>query len=1065
MMAGLLMAFHHTHGQTVPLHGKVVDHDSGQPITGALIQEKTSGKLTVTDENGRFSLDLPPGKTEIDASFLGYATKTAPFETPSTQELLITLEQEDHTLDQVEVVATGYQQIPRSRASGSFVTVDEQLVGRRVSTNLIDRLEDVTSGLILNRTGDVGRDPISIRGRSTLGRFSALLIIIDNFPFDGSLQDINPNDVENITVLRDAAAASIWGTRAGNGVIVITTKSGKRSRGAAVSFNANVNVIQPIDPYRDPVLSVNDYIDMEEKLFREGFYTATENNVNKPVLSPVVETLILERDGIISSGQAAERIAGFRGQDLREDLARYLYQSRVNQQYSLGVSGGGESHDYRIGLGMDQNREAVVGNAYQRITLDIKNNFSLLNDRMNIRTGIYGVKTKDTDHNMGPQSLVFDPAGSVYPYARLADDDGNPVEINRELREGFKREAEAMGLADWSFVPLREQGKAPTVITQDDWRINMGLDYKILTGLKISGLYQYWQNSGSTETGYAADSYYARDLVNRFSQTDGSGNIVHHIPAGGILDLSHLDASSHSTRLQMDYRKAWNDGWSLDALGGTEIKSLESAALSNRFYGYNPERATSQPVDYLSLFPQSNNPFAAVRIPFMDRHSLTRDRFYSVYANASLGYQDRYLFTASARRDASNLFGVRANQRAVPLWSAGLGWTLSEESFYHWDAVPFVRLRMTYGYTGNVDRSLTAFTTARTVTFNPISQLPYAQIINPPNQDLRWERIRVLNTALDFDTRSGRISGALEFYRKDGLDLIGESPFPTTSGITRFRGNNASTKTTGLDLSLVSRNLTGTLQWTTDWLCSGIREEVTGYDTDIPVQSLLNFSASGSGGQYFPVTGRPLFGVYSLPWAGLDPDTGAGRGYLDGEPSDNYQLIVNGATMEDLIYHGPARPTAFGAVRNTLAFKGFSFSANISYRFGYYFKRNTVQYDRILLSRGGHSDFALRWQQPGDERVTEVPALPDTRNAFRDTFYRNSENLVEKADHIRFQDIRLGYRIPRGTRWARAVQDAEVYMYMNNIGMLWKATKQDLDPDFGTAKPLRSIAMGLRLDL
>ncbi|MFC4875112.1 carboxypeptidase-like regulatory domain-containing protein, partial [Negadavirga shengliensis] len=149
LMAGLLMAFHHTHGQTVPLHGKVVDRDSGQPITGALIQEKASGKLTVTDENGRFSFDLLPGKTEIDASFLGYATKTVTFETPSTEEQLITLEQEDHTLDQVEVVATGYQQIPRSRASGSFVTVDEQLVGRRVSTDLIDRLEDVTSGLIL----------------------------------------------------------------------------------------------------------------------------------------------------------------------------------------------------------------------------------------------------------------------------------------------------------------------------------------------------------------------------------------------------------------------------------------------------------------------------------------------------------------------------------------------------------------------------------------------------------------------------------------------------------------------------------------------------------------------------------------------------------------------------------------------------------------------------------------------------------------------------------------------------------------------------------------------------
>ena len=1050
--------------QRIPVTGKVLDGKTREELIGASVRVLESGTGKITDGEGTFHLQLEEGKYTLEIKYLGYVSEEIGITVPLMMELTVMLIPEDIELGAVEVLATGYQEIPKSRASGSFVSLDEELVDRRISTNLVDRLEDVTSGLILNRTGDTGRDPISIRGRSTLGRFSQPLIVIDNFPYDGSLDDINPNDVASITVLRDAAAASIWGARAGNGVIVITTKSGKHNRGTRVSFTGNANWIQPTDPFLAPNLAVGDYIDVEEMLFSQGYYTALESDFGHQVLSPVVETLIAARDGVITTSAADARIAAYRSYDLRNDLKEYIYRPQLNQQYNLGIEGGGDLHTYRLSLGYDGIRPEITGNTSNRITFSLKNDFSLLSDKLKVQTGFYGVKSRDKDSHLSAGDISFSSYAGMYPYARLADESGNPLALNRDYRNGFKQEMENLGLLDWSYVPLEERGRSNSSSVGDDLRVNFGLTYELLPGLSLQGLYQYWQNTGLSERLYAEDSYEARNLINQFTQIQESGALTYAVPKGGIYSFSNSKAHSHSGRMQANYAKSWEQGWQLNVLAGAEVKALESNSYSGRYYGYNAELATSQVVDYVSLFPLSTNPFATSQIPNTDGIGILRDRFYSGFANASLLYQDRYLLTLSARKDASNLFGVATNQKSVPLWSAGLGWTLSEEGFYHWDGMPYMKLRASVGYNGNVDRSLTAFTTARSTTFNPITQIPYSIIVNPPNENLRWEKIKILNLGLDWESRSGRVKGTFEGYKKEGMDLIGTVPYAPSTGITAFSGNNAATQTTGFDLSLETVNLKGKFTWSSVLLLSGIEEKVISYEDEINVSNLLNYGITGMGGTYFPIEGRPLFGVYSLPWEGLNPETGAPVGLLDGEASEEYRDIINGATLESLVYHGPARPTVFGSIRNTLSYRGFSLSANISYRFGYYFRRSSVQYESILQGRGGHSDYALRWQEAGDELVTQVPSMPEARDAFRDQFYRSSSVLVEKGDHIRLQDIRLGYKIPSGSTLSEILRNAEFFLYANNLGMIWKATDTDWDPDFGTFKPRKSIALGVQLD-
>lgn len=236
---------------------------------------------------------------------------------------------------------TGYQNLPRERATGSFSRVDSSLLQRRISTDVLGRLEDNVPGLAFNRSAMAGgvNNPISIRGRSTLFANANPLILLDNFPYEGDVSAINPNDVESVTVLKDAAAASIWGARAGNGVIVITTRKGKRNQAPTVSLTSNITISDKPDLYAQPRISTADHIELEKTLFARNFFSSDETSANHPALSPVTELLIAQRDGHLSAAQAQQQIEALKGRDLRDDYSRYLYRKSVNQQYALQVNG------------------------------------------------------------------------------------------------------------------------------------------------------------------------------------------------------------------------------------------------------------------------------------------------------------------------------------------------------------------------------------------------------------------------------------------------------------------------------------------------------------------------------------------------------------------------------------------------------------------------------------------------------------------------------------------------------------------------------------------------------
>ena len=329
---------------------------------------------------------------------------------------------------------------------------------------------------------------------------------------------------------------------------------------------------------------------------------------------------------------------------------------------------------------------------------------------------------------------------------------------------------------------------------------------------------------------------------------------------------------------------------------------------------------------------------------------------------------------------------------------------------------------------------------------------PTSQVQNPPNPDLRWERTGQFNLGVDLASIHNRLSGSLEYYSKKGVDLLGPQLLAPQTGIgqnggTQFSGNTSSMQGRGVDVVLNSQNLVGQFHWVTNFLFSYNTDWVTKY---IPITNNSQLvTTAGAGGSNAFVVGKPVHGLYSYRWAGLD-SVGNPQGMLNGKVSENYSGIKSLNDSSQLKYSGPLTPRYFGSFRNTFMYKGFSLSFNITYKFGYYFRRNSVRYYNLFNTgfNYGTQDYAKRWQSPGDEKKTNVPSLIyPTSSTSRDDFYNGSEVLIDKGDHIRLQDIQLSYDLTKRQIARLPVQGIRLYLYANNIGIIWKANHDGIDPD------------------
>lgn len=1036
--------------------GIVTEAATQQPMAGVNVIVKGSTVGTTTDADGKYSV-LTENNSTLVFSFIGY--KAIEVEVASRTIIDITMEEDVSSLNEVVVYSTGYSEESPERTTGSFSSIGKELLERNVGPDLVSRLNGVTPSLLIDQRGN--QTFFSIRGSSTILANDQPLIVVDNFPYNGDINTINPNDIESITVLRDAAAASIWGVRAGNGVIVITTKKGNKDKGIQVGINANITMGDKPDLFYDKRISTSDFIDVERMLFNEGYFDGEIDSYTMPSISPVIEILLKERNGEITESESNALLDERRSLDVRNDLSKYFYQKSVNQQYAINLGGSSEKNSFYFSVGYDKNVSNLVGNKYGRVSLNFQNTFRPI-DKLEIESRLTYTQSNNEINNTA--SRIKMGGRNIYPYAKFTDSEGNPIPIVYDYRSSFVVNAEDQGFLNWQFNPIEELNFNDNTSQQANIRAAAGIKYHFVDGLNAELKYQYETQAIRISTLHPVESYYTRNLINQFSEFDGSTVTGYNIPMGGILTFTNNDLKSHNGRFQLNYNKTWNTH-AIVALAGIEAREVTTEGVSNNQYGYDPNLGSSSPVNYLESFVTYPS-YAYQPIPNANGLDGTLDRYRSYFANVAYTFNTRYTASVSGRIDQSNLFGVQTNQKSSPLWSVGGKWNINGEHFYTIDWLPALSLRATYGYNGNVDQNVTAYTTARFTTAS-FSQRNAAVLVNPPNPDLRWEKSGMLNIGIDFSTKRNIITGSIEYYQKKGSDLIGEGPLDPTKGFTSFKGNIASMKGHGWDVLINSVNIDKVLKWSTNFMLSYTTDEVTEYS--LTPTSVWDYIQDGSitrfSGDYVPVKGKPLFSMYSFPSAGLDPATGDPRGYLNGEPSDDYAAIQGRATVDSLIYHGRALAPIFGALRNTFSYKGWSLSLNIVYRLGYYFRRNSISYTNLYSSYRGHQDFENRWQMPGDEVQTQVPSLTFPANPLRDAFYLSSESLIEKGDNIRLQDIRFAYDFNAPKIGKLTFSQFQVYAYINNVGLLWTANKQGIDPDFPSMPIPRTYAIGLRIGL
>lgn len=1024
---------------------KVVD-SLGNPLQGASVSIMNHDQQGITNAEGTISLKAKPANV-MQISFVGFQTRnitvtTAMFST--TDYYVIKLRAAISDMKEITVnFSTGYQKIAPERATGSFSYLDSALINRSVSRNIIDRIKGVTSGVLFDNSTGTGNG-FNIRGRNTIFANADPLIVVDNFPYDGELSNINPNDVEDITVLKDAAAASIWGVRASNGVVVITTKSGKYGRPAVVNFNSNITVGEKPRLFTAPQLDPDEVIALEEHLYGKGYYSRLVASASD-YISPVVQILYDKSRNLITDAEAQQQINALKGNDLRDELLEHYYRPSVNQQYFASVSGGGAQNTYYMSVGYDRGVGDVKYNENNRISLNAQNKYRLMNNKLEITTGI----TFTSENTRSRNGTVLNKT-NTRPYTKLTDENGDPAALLTYKRSWL--DTIGMGkLLNWTWRPLEEMTSADNRSVVNNYLVNAGIKYNISRALNFTVNYQF--SKGITQSNYLASekSYSVRNLINSFSVVNyTTGAVTRPVPEGAILNRLSANYTSHQVRAQLGYQKKWQLH-ELTAIAGSDVKDYNQLTDVSTLFGYNKELATSKDVNYVDNFRSLISGFQ-IPLPYKPYQSGTADRYVSMFANGIYTYKERYTASASFRRDESNLFGVKANQKGVPLWSAGLGWTISKEPFYKISWMDLLKVRVSNGYNGNVHKGLSAYVTTQILSgasgLNRFGN-QFAMLVNPPNPSLRWEKINVTNFGVDFSMFNQRLSGSLEYFFKSGKDIIGSSPAAPSSGIFTFMGNSADISVKGLDVVLNSINVqTRHFSWETNFLLSRAIDKIKDYKLDpFPLGFRVDY---------------PFNALFSYRWAGLDPENGDPLGYLEGKTSSDWAGIINVDSIGmNTMYSGTAMPVYFGSLRNTFRYKKASVSFNLVYKMGYVFRAPSVGYHSLYNLDNLHPDYRTRWQKKGDELFTNVPSAMYPNDLSRDDFYKSSQVLIASGSHVRLQDIQADYSFVLRNLGARSY-NCSIYAYASNLGLVWRSNKKDLDPENLSMAPQRLFSFGFK---
>jgi TonB-linked SusC/RagA family outer membrane protein len=1038
----------------IEVKGKVLNLNQ-DPYPGINVWVTGTRIGTVTDFDGSFTLHDVPSNAVIEAS--GLTIETTKLSLDGRSNVTITAKEKVSVMNEI-VVNNGYQKIDRRRSTGSVSVITSKDLDKIPVSNVMHQLEGQVAGLAIdlydsdntfvyqNLYGETAAKSsynFRIRGESTYNANSLPLIILDGTPTELDIRTLNPKDIEKITFLKDAAAASIYGARSANGVMVIETKKGKKGK-MRFSASQNYGISNKASLSRLPLMNSSQVLNLEQELVDKRIITdpaAATSLFNSSPISQGVEYMFQEKRGTITSAQKEAQLDILRGRNNYDQISQYLMRPSESNSYDFSFSGGQNDYSYFTSASFSNEKTQSIGNGGKRMTFTVNQDFKLL-DYLKVSTSLKGSIFKFEQNGLGLTPLI--PSLTTYlPYDQIVDANGNSVSYERRFYSADSQRLQNQGYLPWTYNYIDELNNSNQGAKEQNYSANISVTAPLFKGLDAVGTYYIETSNANNNTLNNPDTYFARDLVNMYTYQDpATGSLTYGVPRGGIYQGNRFGKDSYTGRGQLIYNSTIADKHSIDALGGIEFRETKDLIQTGRLYGYNEDSQTS--IDLPANVANTVYGYSTGISYGNSLKSQTR-RFLSYYGNASYSYNNKYTISGSARLDDYNNFGVDKSYRRTPLWSTGAKWNITKENFMQKvTAINSLNLRASYGYNGNISLTTFPFTNISLGDIDTFSQQPYANITAAANPALRWEKTAILNFGLDFSLFNYRVNGTVEYYQKDSRDLIQEFPVSPFYGLPN--GNlirNASTlESHGIDLTL-----NGVIIKTQDF--SFDLNLVTSYNknevTDSRFTNYAQFlNGSGVGA---PIVGYGTNSVFAFRNAGLNA---AGSTQVYDKDGNIIQSNTPLRDIADMKYMGTSTPKYYGSLSANLTYKKVSLYLLATYKLDYVlFKptfENYITRYNTFIGYNLNSEIDQRWRNPGDEATTSVPGVSGM-SGYSFNRYTFSDNRVIDGDHIRFKEVSVKYDL--SNLFANTfIDSASLTCSARNLGIIWRKNKDNLDPDF-----------------
>ena len=1082
----------------ITLKGVVMTTDS-VPVAGATVLLRGTYAGVVTNIDGKFEMTLPEQKDIVLlVSFVGMETQEVKV-TDVKKTITVLLKEKVGQLD--EVVVTGYMETTKRRHTGSTATLSEEFFKNKATPTadmlLQGQIPGVSVVAVSGRPGASAK--IRIRGTNTLSGDAEPLWVIDGVPlqqdipkissgqiksdnfneiFIRGIAGINPNDIENVTVLKDASAAAIYGSRAAGGVIVVTTKKGHPGK---MSVNYFANFTLGLKPQRDAdLMNASEKLAWEQELWDEfsaDAFAHSEKHVAVVGIVGMLRTNKLGKNNTLWTHDNFEPMTTAEQDSYIAELGKkttdwfdVIFRNSFSMSHSLSFSGGSERSTYYVSLGYNENNGLVKETDFERYNLNAKVNLKPTH-RVNLGFGIELAKLKSRSPSMAVDPFTY--AYFANPYEKPYNEDGSyradMTYFNLSaLSDGFG--AVAPILPTDGFNILREMKQTSGDADQSNVTARMDLRYEFTSKVRFNGLVSYSYANNRMVDIKKKDSYAAFEDYLYFDKNNRD-----RVPYGNIT-RRESNADSYNARGQLTYEDTYNESHRVTLLAGAELRGDKTVQTFQKRYGYDHVTGNSA----IPLPPNATEKDVNEYADLIDKlagESSSENRFASFYAAFDYGFMERYLMSLTFRTDGSNNFG--SDEQFNPTWSLGLLWNIDKESFMQslYPVINRMTLRTAMGYTGNIVKSVNKDLVLGYST-NYWNGLRTGSVSSAPNSKVRWEKTRDMKIALDFGLLEERISGLVEGYYRKSTDLVYSVNMLSTTGFSNQPYNTS---------TVVNKGIEGTLR--VKVLDNKNYRLVLGANIALNRNKLTKFERDGESymlsGKY---EGYPLEAVFSGRYIGIDkrdgvytyemrPDAKIYQG-TDLQVADNYRYYVGTsvapvtggfnveASYRNLRLNVGAHVSSGAKILDKINSPA-SYEVVTSYRTGE--KPQTAYSDLYRNHLNVRKDMVNRWTK---EKTTGVkyPRIVDYlgERHFLNEYNVTTESItngtyLENVSFIRIRDITLSYALP--PEWIRHLRLSSVNLSLSLNNFFTFTNYSGIDPETpGTTYPLtRSVTWGINV--